>query len=252
MQVHSLFLMHQLFPQTSEDPDPLEVYRLEDPPNGRPGVRVNMIASADGAATVGGLSRALGGSADRRLFQILRSLADLVMVGAGTLRAEHYGPARLDASLQDVRTARGQAPQPAIAVVTRSCELDWSTSFFTEASTRPVVVTVRDAPGERVARASEVSDVVLAGQGDVDLHVALSALGDRGARWVLVEGGPILNAQFAAEGLLDELCLTISPRLFAGDGDRVLNGFDLLSPLDMALCSVCEEDYFLFLRYKRS
>lgn len=243
--------MRQLFPQASEDPDPLEVYRHGDPLDGRPGVRVNMIASADGAATVGGLSGALGGSADRRLFQILRTLADVVMVGAGTLRAEHYGPARLPSSFQDLRAARGQAPQPAIAVITRSCDLDWGTSFFTEAATRPVVITVRDAPAQRVARASEVSDVVVSGDGDVDLARAIGALGDRGAKWVLVEGGPILNGQLAAEGLLDELCLTISPCLFAGDGPRVLNGSDLPAPLDMALGSVCEEDDFLFLRYKR-
>jgi len=174
------------------------------------------------------------------------------MVGAGTVRAEHYGPARLDASVQTRRSARGQAPQPPIAVVTRSCELDWSTPFFTDASSRPIVITVDDAPSERVGDASNVADVLVAGHGDVDLSKAIAALGERGARWVLVEGGPILNTQLAAGGLLDELCLTVSPRLFAGDGARVLNGIEIPNPLDMTLASVCEEDGFLFLRYTRS
>lgn len=244
--------MRQLFPQASDDADPFEIYRLEDPPAGRPGVRVNMIASADGAASVGGRSSALGGVADRRLFQLLRSLTDVVMVGAGTMRAERYGPARLEGSLQELRTARGQTAQPAIAVVTRSCDLDWDASFFSEASIRPLVITVDDAPPDKVSRASEVSDVVRAGRGDVDLSAAMIAMGERGARWVLVEGGPILNGQLAAEGLLDELCLTISPRLFAGDGSRVLNGSVLPEPLEMNLGSVCAEDGFLFLRYGKA
>jgi riboflavin biosynthesis pyrimidine reductase len=224
--------MRQLFPTPVEDVDPLDVYSDLPAAEGRPSVRVNMIASVDGATAVGGVSGALGGPADKRLFGVLRSLADAVLVGAGTVRTERYGP----------------APIP-IAVVTRSCHLDWQSRFFAEPDARPLVVTVADAPADNRARAAEVADVIVAGTGDVDLALALAELGDRGVHHVLAEGGPALNGQLVSGGLADELCLTVSPRLVSGGANRMLTGAALADEM-LTLRSVCEEDDFLFLRYR--
>jgi riboflavin biosynthesis pyrimidine reductase len=227
--------MRRLFPDPLDPVDPAGVYG--DPPRtgpgGRPGVRLNMIASIDGATTVAGVSGGLGGGADHDLFALLRSLADVVLVAAGTARAEGYGPSRVP-----------------VAVVTRSCRLDWEAPFFTAPVARPIVVTVAGAPPDALARAAEVAEVVVAGDRDVDLAVALDSLGGRGHRAVLAEGGPTLNAQLAAAGLLDELCLSLSPRLVGGAAKRILDGLEVPGTTPLRLCSVCEQDGFLFLRYR--
>ena len=225
--------MRQLLPTFVDPVDPVAVYA--DPPvaAGRPGVRFNMIASVDGATAVDGVAGGLGGEADRALFALLRRLADVVLVAAGTVKAEGYGPSLVP-----------------IAVVTRSCRLDWDSRFFTAQVARPVVVTVATAPAKARARAAEVADVVVAGERDVDLARALDALGARGWRAVLCEGGPTLNGQLAAAGLLDELCLTLSPCLVGGDAKRLLAGPLLPGPPTLRLVSACEEDGFLFLRYR--
>ncbi len=229
--------MRQLLPTPLDPVDPLAVYG--DPPRtgpgGRPGVRLNMIARVDGATTVAGVSGALGGTADHALFGVLRSLAEVVLVAAGTVRAERYGPSRVP-----------------VAVVSRSCRLDWDAPFFTAPVARPMVVTVARAPAAALARAAEVAEVIVAGERHVDLAAALAALGARGHRAVLAEGGPTLNGQLAAAGLLDELCLTLSPRLVGGGAKRILDGLPLPGAPALRLCSLCEQDGFLFLRYRPS
>lgn len=192
-----------------------------------------MIAGLDGAATLDGVSGGLGGDADHRVFHILRSLADVVLVAAGTVRAERYGPSSVP-----------------LAIVSRSCRLDFDAPLFTEPLARPLVLTVADAPPDRCARAAEVADVVVVGKRDVDLRRALLTLGKRGLGSVLAEGGPGLNAQLAAAGLLDELCLTVSPRVVGGQARRILDGAPLTGPRNFGWRSLCEEDGFLFLRLR--
>lgn len=210
-----------------------------------------MIASADGASSAGGLSGALGGPGDKALFATLRSLADVVVVGAGTMRAEGYRPARLGPELRAARQARGLPAVPPIAVVTRSCRLGWRAPFFTEAEQRPVVITVASAEAGDRRRAEDVADVIVAGEQHVDLARALAALAARGAENVLVEGGPSLNAQLLVGELIDELCLTVSPTLLGGDARRIATGEALQRPFPLILAHVAEEDGFLFLRYRR-
>jgi riboflavin biosynthesis pyrimidine reductase len=225
--------VRQLFPVPLDPIDPVSVYGNPPVAHERPSVRLNMIASVDGATAVAGVSGGLGGAADRQLFSVLRSAADTVLVAAGTLRAENYGPGALP-----------------VAVVSRSCQLDWRSPFFTEATCRPVVITVANAPAVNRAQAEEFADVVLAGSDKVDLRDALAALAQRGARSVLAEGGPSLNGQLAAAGLLDELCLTLSPILVGGEARRILSDSGPAVPARLDLCSVCEDDGFLFLRLR--
>jgi riboflavin biosynthesis pyrimidine reductase len=214
-------------------------------------VRLTMIAGVDGATAIGGVSGGLGCPADQQLFQLNRAFADVILVAAGTMRAEGYGPAPMPPALQDERRARGQDPVPPIAVVSRSCSFEWDAPFFTDAVARPIVITAGRAPEVSRARAAAVADLVVAGHDGVDLVAALATLKERGLRRVAAEGGPSLNGALARVGLIDEVCLTVSPRLVAGDSKRVLVGEELDVPQSLGLTSACREGAFLFLRYAR-
>ena len=242
--------MRMLFPKPVAAVDPRSVYADVPHNDRRPSVRLNMVVSVDGGTSWNGVSGALGGSADKALFAVLRSLADIVLVASGTMREEHYGPAVLGSEIQDTRLEQGQTPVPKIAVVSHTCQFDWNTPFFTAAAERPIVITVSSAAEADRTRAAELAEVIIAGEDDVDLSRAIAELGSRGATSVLVEGGPTLNGELAQAGLLDELCVTLSPLLASGDAKRIIAGSALgrLQPLD--LCSICEEDSYLFLRYR--
>ncbi|GAA2731743.1 pyrimidine reductase family protein [Actinocorallia aurantiaca] len=192
-----------------------------------PWLRANMIASADGAASRDGLSGGLGNEADRVLFHRLRELADVVLVGAGTVRAEGYGPAKVP-----------------LAVVSRTLGFDYSSPLF---QGRTILVTTATAPG--LAEAREHAEVVVAGENSVDHRLALKLLRERGLAKVLCEGGPTLLGQLVDADLLDELCLTLSPVLLGGDAQRVLDGPKV--GRELALAGVRQDGDHLFLRYRR-
>jgi riboflavin biosynthesis pyrimidine reductase len=244
--------VRQLYPESIGEVDPVVVYgRLAPLPSGRPAVRVNMISSLDGANSKGGLSGALGGPADRALLAGLRSLADIILVGAATARAEHYGPARVGDRARADRRALGLSEVPPIAVITRTCRLDWGSRFFAAAEARPVVVTVEAAAETDRSQAAEVADVIVAGDRDVEIDRVLAVFGERGIGNVLMEGGPSLIGQLATAGLVDELCLTVSPTLLSGDARRILTGPVLDPAVSLLLASVLCDDAFVFLRYGR-
>jgi len=155
-------------------------------------------------------------------------------------------------STQHARRRRGQRPVPPIAVVSGSAEFDWDAPFFTDATERPVIITTSSAPADTRARAAEVADVIVAGDHEVDLGRALHELGELGARHVLAEGGPTLNGELARVDLLDELCVTLAPRLASGDAKRLIAGSTLDVLERLRLRSVCEQDDYLFLRYRRA
>ena len=218
--------------------------------DGRPYVAVNMVASADGAISVEGRTEALSSEADRFVFHHLRSLADVILVGAQTVRAERYGPPRISEARQAERLARGQTAVPRIAIVSGSLDLDWSSRLFRESPTRPFVLTTTKAD---VTEAAEVSEVVVAGDERVDLVAALAALAANGVGVVLCEGGPTLNGVLASSDLIDELCLTIAPALVGGDiGTGLLGHTRIPDLLPMALVHALEDDGELFLRYRRT
>ena len=216
---------------------PLEPLDLVDAYATAPGrlVRGGMVLSADGAAAHGGTSRSLSTAADRAVFRALRAVCDVVLVGAGTARAEAYGPVPLAAALRGWREQRGLPAVPALAVVSRSLDLP------PELARAAVVVTCAAAPHEGLP------DVVVAGRDEVDLADALDQLADRGLGHVLCEGGPALLGDLVAAGLLDELCATVTP-LLAGTGPGVL-GRALPDPLPLRLLSMIESDGSLLLRW---
>lgn len=230
--------MHQL--QPAGDVDLFSAYAQPDP-----GVRVNFVASIDGAATLDGRSDGLSSPADKQVFRVLRALADVVLVGAGTARIEKYGPVRLAPDLRAWREANGLAAAPPLAVVSASLDLDPGSALFTDAVARPLILTRDDAPSDRRASLSEVADV-LAGE---TAGAWLRLLADRGLTRVLCEGGPRLFGTLLDEGLVDELCLTLSPLMVGQAAPHIAEQLVPAVPHRFELLHVLVEDGFLFLRY---
>jgi riboflavin biosynthesis pyrimidine reductase len=214
-------------------------------------MRAVFVSSVDGAATLDGRSGGLGNRTDRRIFALCRALADVVLVGAGTVRAEGYGPVRVATEWRSLR--EGRPPTPPIAVVSRQLDLDLSWPLFIAAPehARTIVVTTASAPSDRLRAASTVADVIVARGTLVDPATAVAALAERGYRRLSCEGGPQLLAHFVAAGHLNELCLTLSPVVVCGDAVRITNGPGLTVPASMRLAHVLTDESYLFLRYVR-
>lgn len=212
-----------------------------------------MVGSLDGAAQApDGLSAGLSSPGDKKIFGVLRGLADVIVVGASTVRNEGYRPTRPKAAYAAAREVAGQLPAPVIAIVSRSLAIDFTTPLFTEAITPTIVITCELARPEGIEAAGRYGDVILAGRDRVDFALALDALAARGLTRQLTEGGPHVLAQIAASGRLDELCLTVAPLLTAGPADRILAGPALTGALPMRPMSILEEDGSLFTRYVRA
>jgi len=218
-------------------------------------VRANMIVSVDGGATVDGRAGGLAGSGDRVLFKVLREIADVVLVGAGTVRTENYSGAQLSVAARQARQARGQAEVPPIAVVTASGALDPTSRLFTVTETPPLVFTTTASFLATRDRLHGRADVVEASTGDpivVDPAAVLADLGHRGLHRVLCEGGPTLLGDIVERNLLDELALTVAPMLVAGGGPRVVSSRAPVSTGLRAAHILTDDDGYLFLRYTRS
>jgi riboflavin biosynthesis pyrimidine reductase len=236
--------VRRIYPDIQDDPDVERAYAY---PEGRPWLRLNMVASADGAAWLKGLSGGLSSQGDRRIFRALRGMADVVAAGAATVRTEGYGPIKPRESWLPLR--EGRPPSPPLAVVTRRLDLDLGSPLFTEAISRTIVITCEAAPADRRAEAARLADVIVAGGDRVDMSVAVSQLHERGLTRILCEGGPRINGQLAAADQIDELCLSISPTLVGGGAARILNG--AASQVELQLSQVLEEEGVLFCKYTR-
>ena len=221
-------------------------------PAGRPWLLANMIASIDGGTAVDGLSGQLGGPADMTMFGALRAIADVIVVGASTVRQEKYQtPMNKDAVTE--RMARGQTAHPRLAVISASLSLTTDLALFTNPDNRPYVLTTGTAPAERRAALSEVAEIIEAGHDTVELAVALKALHQLGAKTVLSEGGPSINGQLIAADLVDEWNLSLSPRLLGGDSRRAAIGpLPEGPPVAMDLQRVWTDDNLLFCRWTRT
>jgi riboflavin biosynthesis pyrimidine reductase len=214
-------------------------------------LRVNFVASVDGAATENGLSGGLSGESDKRVFDILRRLCDVVLVGAKTVRIEGYGPMRLDSASVDWRVAHGLAPQPVFAIASGSLNLDPASRIFTEAPVRPIVITTEQPTAVERARFDSVADVVPCGDASIDGDAMVAEFTRRRLVQVLCEGGPTLFGSLLAIDCVDELCLTVSPMLEAGSAGRITNG-TLSEPHHLALEQVLVSGSTLMLRYLRA
>jgi riboflavin biosynthesis pyrimidine reductase len=243
--------LRQLLPAAAGDPDLPALYAY---PRGR-WLRANMVASADGAATLDGASAGLSSAADRQVFALLRTLSDAIVVGAGTARAEDYKPARTRELWRDLRS--GRPPTPPIAVVSSRLDLDPSAPLIAAAPphARTIVITTARSPAGRRAALARHADVIVAGEQAIDLAAAVAALAGRGYRRMLAEGGPRLLGDLVGAGLLDELCLTTGPLLAGPGASRIVAGPAPAAPpapLKLGLAHVLEADGFLLCRYVRA
>ncbi|MFF2271311.1 pyrimidine reductase family protein [Agromyces sp. NPDC058136] len=200
----------------------VDAYAL--PERNSPSVRMNFVMSLDGAVTLDGRSGGLGDDADRLAMDVLRSLADVVLVGAGTVRAEGYGGLGVSPEGVAWRRAHGLADEPRLAIVSASLDLEPGLPVFAEATRRPIVVTGEASdPGRRTALAA-VADVLVCGETGVDPTAMRDALAAAGLPQVLCEGGPHLFASLIEVDAVDELCLSLSPLLVSGDAGRITAG----------------------------
>ena len=213
------------------------------PDTDRPWVRTNFVSTLDGAATgQDGKSGTLGGETDTQVFALLRSLADVIVVGAGTARDEGYADFDVDT---DLRARLGLSPVPAMALVSRSLGIP-------PALVRPgiVVVTTADADREAVAALRQTVEVIAEGNGEIDWTAVLDGFAERGWHRVLCEGGPSLHGELVKLDLVDELCLTIAPILAAGDAPRIAHGHESVQH-ELTLGHAIEADGGLLTRWVR-
>lgn len=222
------------------------------PMGGRPWVLANMVCGLDGSTAIDGRVGALSSPTDRQLFVDLRSVADVVLVGAETARRERYGPVVLSPERQRARMDRGRPPLPRLAVVSRSLSFDSDAGLFRPGSEGPlpVIVTCETSPPDARARLEDVADVIVAGTDRVQPGLALQSLAAGGHDVVLCEGGPSLLGELLADGLVDELCLTLAP-VVGGDPLPVAVMPASAGTSQFRLAHVLEADGNLFLRYER-
>jgi riboflavin-specific deaminase-like protein len=244
---------------------------------GRPRVLLNMACTADGRATVGGRSGPIGDRGDRELFHALRTAVDAVLVGAGTVRAERYRRLVRSEEHRRLRRERGLAEEPLACIVSASLDLAPDIPLLADPAARVAILTPSTAGelnGYPAPPAACVEYVRAARGGQLDLRAALAELRARlGVRTVLCEGGPHLSGQLFAAGLIDELFLSLAPKLAGGgaaegrgggsDGGagspagsgaaahpRILSGPELQPPVELELLGALESESHLLLHYR--
>lgn len=200
--------------------------RFAVPPPTEGHTRLVAVASVDGLAAVHGSSTALTSTGDQRVYRLIKRDADLLLLGAATIRAERYGQTILSAPEVARRRANGLPPHPAVAVVTRSLDLDLTGPLFRRGTgrhtpPRPILIVPAAAATDGNTAVAEHAEILVAGEHDVDLTRAVRLLQDRGHRRIVCEGGPSLAGQMAQADLLDEICLTIAPQVLAVAGPRI-------------------------------
>ncbi|HET9669591.1 MAG TPA: pyrimidine reductase family protein [Casimicrobiaceae bacterium] len=214
-------------------------------------VRANFISSIDGAATHEGRTRGLNDADDKKVFDMLRMLCDVLLVGAGTVRTEGYNELRLEDSAVAWRLEHGLAAQPTLAVVSGRLEITPEMPAFAQAPTRAIVLTHEGSSLAQRQRLSRTADVLVCGKKAVDPHAMLATLAKRALLQVLCEGGPHLLGTLIEADCVDELCLTVSPVVENGDAGRITAGA-ALTPRPMRLRHAITANDMLMLRYERA
>ncbi|MDQ0769497.1 riboflavin biosynthesis pyrimidine reductase [Pseudarthrobacter defluvii] len=215
-----------------------------------PHVSFNFVSSLDGAATLNGRSGGLGNAADRRIMVLLRRTADILLLGAGTVRTEGYSGDLIGADGVQWRQDNGKNDRPSLAVVSGSLRIDPDLPFFTSTPQRPMVITTAEASRVRRRSLEKVADVITCGQRRLDVDLLVRELKRRGHSRIHSEGGPHLFGTFQQAGRVDELCLSVSPVLAGGSGTRIaVSSQENSDPRRMHLQHVLRCGDMLFLRY---
>jgi riboflavin biosynthesis pyrimidine reductase len=240
--------VHRIFPTPANLTQAELIAAYEYPADVR-WIRANMVTSLDGAAQgSNGRSGTLSSLGDKHVFALLRAMADVILVGAGTARKERYGPAEPQPEYASHRRNLGQRRTPPIAVVSGRLDLEPEGPLFTGVGEPTLVLTGADSPTERRAELAERAEVVVVGEDRVDLTRAVDVLEERGMHRILCEGGPRLLGQLVADDLLTDLCLTFAPILRGGTADRALNG-PPIPDVPMRLVHILEQEGNLITRW---
>lgn len=244
-------LVQSLFPASSDDLSYDDLVELYAYPAKQVWVRANFVSTLDGAVQGPDHKAAsLSSKADKRVLGLLRSLADVVVVGANTARVEDYQPVKSTNRRTAVRTRLGLSAAPAMAVVSRSLKIDES---LLEGGAAPtLVITCKSSPLDRREQVSERAPVIMAGDMLVDFGQAVDGLVEQGFQRILCEGGPTLMHDVVASSRLDELCLTWTPVIASGTSLRLTAGPAVEPPYELKLEQLLEEDGDLFARYGRA
>ncbi|GAA2827452.1 pyrimidine reductase family protein [Kribbella solani] len=231
------------------DDELIAAYQVAD--RSEPHLRANFVSSLDGAVEIDGKSKALTSESDSRVFSVIRRLADVVLVGAGTIRDEGYNPLRLSKSARAWRTAAGLAENPTLAMVSSRLELSPVNPVF-QSAVRPIIVTHAASPPDRRAALAEVAEVLVLGEAEVDLRAAADEFAARGMTQILSEGGPHLLGALTDADLVHELCLALAPLLAGPGAGRITAGLPTTLTRRMRLESaLAAGDDYLFFRYLR-
>ncbi len=242
--------MRRLLP----DPGPttveqqLDTYRPWEEPRGeRPLIAVNFAATVDGRATIGGVSGPIGSGADTEMLAGLRTRFDAVMIGAGTMRAERYGRIIDDQGKRERRERIGLPHDPLMVIVSGRLDLPWDAPLFTGGGGRVLIFTASEAEPPPTATSLRI----VRHRSSVNIVEAMRQLRqERGIRALLCEGGPGLHSELEGAGLVDDLFLTIAPKLVGGEAPRIIEG-DLPGVTELELAWLLQEDSELFARYRR-
>jgi riboflavin biosynthesis pyrimidine reductase len=243
--------MRALLPKPVDDADVHGFYATDW--LGPGGLRVNFISSVDGAAHAAGRSAGLQTPGDNRVFAALRDLADVVLVGAGTAMIEGYRAVAMPERRRAIRRDHGLREVLPIAVISRSLRLDPESPLFAGAApgARTIVLTCAAAPAEQRSALAAVADVVVCGDEVIEPERVRRALEDRGFTRILSEGGPIAFAELVAGGVVDELCVSMSPMLVGPGPGRIIDGpAQWKAAVPLTLAGLLEEDGALFARYR--
>lgn len=243
--------MRAFLPASADDVDVHAFYATDWLDEG--GLRVNFVASADGAAQAEGKSSGLQTAGDNRVFAALRDLADVVLAGAGTVTIEGYRAVVVSDKRSAIRRDLGLRDVLPTAVISRSLRLNPDSELFAAAhpEARTIVLTCEAAPTERRTALEKVADVVVCGGELVDLGLARAALEERGLKRILSEGGPTAFAHLAAGKVVDELCLSLTPMLVGPGPTRITAGTEVWpESIGLGLVGLLEEEGALFLRYR--
>jgi 5-amino-6-(5-phosphoribosylamino)uracil reductase len=239
--------------RTTESGEPVEdlvgLYMNDErKAEGRPWMLVNFISSADGGTAIEGKSSSLGDPDDKAVFQALRAVPDVILVGSGTVEAEDYQPVTLDEQRRERRLAAGLTEVPVLAIVSGRLSFHPEARVFSDPEHRPMVITGPRADPVKLALLGDSADVVILEE--VTPAAILARLG--AAKIILCEGGPTLVGQFVAGHLVDELDLTIAPLLIGGMSARIAHGETAHPPVEMRLDRQLIGDRSLFMRYLRT
>ncbi|HEX9864946.1 MAG TPA: dihydrofolate reductase family protein [Acidimicrobiia bacterium] len=214
----------------------------------RPWVMMNFVSSIDGGTAFDGRSSRLSDEDDQELFKTLRAVPDVILVGAATVQAEDYGPVMLDDERRGRRLAAGLTEVPVLAIVSGRLSFDPEARVFSDPDHRPMVITGPDAEPAKLAMLGDAADVIILDE--ITPAAILTRLG--AASVIHCEGGPRLAGQFVAAGLVDEMHITVAPKMISGISARIAHGPSPDSPLEMTLDRALIGEQSLFLRYLRS